>query len=408
MKKKKTDEKVKKSEKLIDFPENNEIEKDEQEQNSGSIKKKMRIVAGVIFSIVVIVLLAYYTTNEGFRSFVDLKILGKQITEDSIDSIEISSEDDPTIFAYDEYIGIFAKNTLNLYNSKATSVQELNLNITTPIIDTEGEYAVIAESNGNKFYVIKDTNIAWQGKVDGDISKININENGYVSVIVTTSTYNSIVILFDSSGNELFKTYMQSTYAMCTTVSTDNSYMAIGEIDYSGTVLKSYVRIMDISTAEKVYTYSTDNNNIITNIKYCDKENVICVFTDSVVKVSSSDATEIYTISDDTYFVDIEMTGVMAVLEKQSSGLFSYEYDLKLISLTSSEENLYILDSALPKTVVANEKLIILNYGNEVDIVNSKGTLKKNYVSNQQIKDVVVGKNIVGIVYKDKIKVVGI
>ena len=134
---------------------------------------------------------------------------------------------------------------------------------------------------------------------------------------------------------------------MCAAISTDNSYLAIGEIDYSGTILKSNVRIMSIDSAELVYNYSNDNQNIIINIKYYDKENATCVYTNSVVTISPSNGNKIYDITESTCFVDNQMTGNLIVLEKQSSGLFSYEYNLKIKLLSSNNENLYILNKNL-------------------------------------------------------------
>ena len=69
---------------------------------------------------------------------------------------------------------------------------------------------------------------------------------------------------------------------------------------------------------------------------------------------------------------------------------------------------MYILNDGLPKTMIAEKKYIALNYGNQVYIVNQKGSLKKYYVSNQQIKDLIIGNNICGVVYKDKIEIVSL
>ena len=381
-----------------------DIENEIDNNKKGKISK-LKIIILVIFLFICVVILASYTTNQTFRNYIDSKILRKQVTENTLETIEINSDDNPTIFAYDDYLGVLVKNTLNLYNSKAESIAKVDIDVSDAIVQTDEKYAVIAEKNGNKFYVLNNTEILWQGKVDGNILKVNINKNGYVTVIVSDSTYVSIVIVFDSDGTELFKTYLPSTYAMCAAISTDNSYLAIGEIDYSGTILKSNVRIMSIDSAELVYNYSNDNQNIIINIKYYDKENATCVYTNSVVTISPSNGNKIYDITESTCFVDNQMTGNLIVLEKQSSGLFSYEYNLKIKLLGSNNENLYILNKNLPSQLKTSEKLIALNYGNEVDIVSLNGTLKKNYTSAQQIKDIVVGNGIAGIIYKDKIEV---
>lgn len=387
---------------------NEELNKEEA-SSANNYKKisKFKISIIAIISIVLIVVLANYTANPEFRNYIDMKIFRKQVTENTLAKIEIDAEDNPVSFAYDSYIGVFSKNIFKIYNSKANEVNKLTINITNPIIETNGKNVVIAEKGGSKFFVINNTNLVWQGKVDGAILNVNINQNGYVSVITTNSTYTSIVVVFNSNGEELFKTFLRSTYAMCSAISTNNSYLAIGEVDYSGSVLKSNVRIMTIDDAKLVHEYKTDNNNIITNIEYYDRENAICAFTDSAVSVSPDKDTQIYKISKDTYFMDIAMNDYLAVLEKQSSGLFSYKYNLKFIMLGSKNENLYILNS-MPQNIVSNGKFITLNYGNEVDVISQNGTLKKNYTSSQQIKDVIVGGELVGIVYKDKIEIIDV
>ena len=48
--------------------------------------------------------------------------------------------------------------------------------------------------------VLKDglsgTNVLWQNTLNGNISKISVNKNGYVSVILSGTSYKSIVVSF--------------------------------------------------------------------------------------------------------------------------------------------------------------------------------------------------------------------
>ena len=183
--------------------------------------------------------------------------------------------------------------------------------------------------------------------------------------------------------------------------------MLFGEIDYSGTVIKSAVIIMSMEPPHDLtYKFTAPDNEIITNIVYTDKDIATCTLSNSVYQITTDSNTKILDITDDNSFVNIDMNNVLAVIEKQSSGLFSYKYQLNLKSLNSNNENLYILNNSLPKKTVASGKYIALNYGSTVDIVNQNGTLKKTYISTQQIKDVIVGSHIVGIIYKDKIEII--
>lgn len=371
---------------------------------------KLKISIILIFLIIVVLVIAKYITTKEFRDFVDMKILGKQISETNIDSIEINSEDNPCFFAYDSYIGIIAKNKISIYNNKSNLVASFEIHISNPIISTNGKYAVIAEKDGNKFYVINSTSLLFQEKIEGKINKIFINKNGYISIIASNSTYSSIIYVYDNDNNELFKTFSPSTYTMCTCISDSNNQIAIGEINYSGTIIKSNIRIIKIDSAKTIYEFNAPENEILTNIVNSDNEIVICSFSNSVYKLDSANNTsnKIFDIKDDKNFVNIDLKNTLSIIERESSSLFSYDYKLKLISTISSNENVCFLDNGLPKFTIANSNYIALNYGNQINIINKNGSLKKSYKSSQQIKDLILGDHICGVVYKDKIDIISL
>ena len=125
---------------------------------------KFKIIIITILAIAIILAIAGYTTNSNFRNFIDSELLNKHVSENNLSIIEINSDDNPVLFAYEDYIGVFAKNKLSIYNDKSELINELTINITTPLIKTNGKYIIISEDNGNKFYVINSTNLLWQGK----------------------------------------------------------------------------------------------------------------------------------------------------------------------------------------------------------------------------------------------------
>ena len=58
--------------------------------------------------------------------------------------------------------------------------------------------------------------------------------------------------------------------------------------------------------------------------------------------------------------------------------------------------------------MIINGKLIGLNFGNEVQIVNENGWLIKKYTSSKEIKNIVLGNSIAGVVYKNKIEIISL
>lgn len=377
---------------------------------SSSTKAFILICIGIF----IVFIVAKYTTDEAFRYNIDTNLLKKQVSESNLNTIEINSDYNPSIYAYDKYITILSKNKLIEYTSDGKSVAELDVNISIPLIASNEKYMVIAEKEGQQIYLISGSNILWQNTVEGQISQVNVNKNGYVSIIIKNTIYKSVVLYFDLNGTELFRTYLSSSYATCTAISTNNNYLAIGEVDYSGTIIKSYIKIVSVELSQTdpknsiIYTYESENGEIITNINYKDKTSAICIFNTYIQEVTPNSNKRIYDINTNDLFIDISLKDSIAIIDKQSSGLFSYEYEVIIKNTNTSSEGLYILNSDLPKSLLVSGNNIALNLGNEVQIINSNGWLLKKYTSSKQISNIVLGDSIAGIVYKNKIEIISL
>lgn len=385
-----------------------------EEKSAKSKETIMKVFVLVFIATLIIIAIARYITDEDFRYNIDTNLLKKEISEENLNTIEIDSDTNPSIFAYDKYIAVLSKNKFSEYTSDGKIAAELDVNISVPLVATNDKYMVLAEKDGQRIYLISGSNILWQNDLEGSISRVNVNKNGYVSVIIKTTIYKSVVVFFNNNGVEIFRSYSSSNYAVCTSVSTNNKYLAIGEVDYSGTIVKSYVKIFSVELTQTdpdnsiIYTYESENWEIITNINYQSKDTAICMFNSYVQKVSLDSNERLYDIIADDIFVDTNLSEGFVVVDKQSSGFFSYEYELTIKSTTNKTENLYILNSDLPKTINVSGNIMALNLGNEVQIINSNGWLLKKYISGKQISNVVVGDTIVGIVYKNKIEIINL
>lgn len=385
-----------------------------EEKSAKSKETIMKVFVLVFIATLIIIAIARYITDEDFRYNIDTNLLKKEISEENLNTIEIDSDTNPSIFAYDKYIAVLSKNKFSEYTSDGKIAAELDVNISVPLVATNDKYMVLAEKDGQRIYLISGSNILWQNDLEGSISRVNVNKNGYVSVIIKTTIYKSVVVFFNNNGVEIFRSYSSSNYAVCTSVSTNNKYLAIGEVDYSGTIVKSYVKIFSVELTQTdpdnsiIYTYESENGEIITNINYQSKDAAICMFNSYVQKVSLDSNERLYDIIADDIFVDTNLSEGFVVVDKQSSGFFSYEYELTIKSTTNKTENLYILNSDLPKTINVSGNIMALNLGNEVQIINSNGWLLKKYISGKQISNLVVGDTIVGIVYKNKIEIINL
>jgi len=385
--------------------------KKEKQKKEKSNRSVLRICIVFLLIVFVVSMATRYISDEEFRDTFDTVILRKTVNVSNLNAIEINSDVNPYIYAYDRYITVLSKNTLlsHVYNGGVNA--KFDVNISVPIMVSNGKYLVLAEKNGQKIYLISGSNILWQNDIEGNISKISVNKNGYVSVIVSNTLYKSVVILFDVAGNELFKTYISTYQAVCAEVSNSNKYLAIGEVDYSGTIIKSNVRIISVDLARSnpdesvVNTYESGTGEVITNIKYKDNETAICMFNTYVQKITPTNRDRIYEITSDDIFIDIGLKDSIAIVDKQSSGLFSHNYNLNIKNIKNKSDSLYILKS-VPKTFIVNGNIMGLNFGNKIEIVNSNGWLLKSYTGVKEIQNLVLGDNIAGIVYKNKIEII--
>ena len=380
------------------------------------LNKKKIIIFGIICFILFIILISsiIYCFNSSFRKFIDVYILNKEITSDKLPVIEISSEDDQFFYAYDKYIAVLNKKVLYTYNSSGDNIAENDINIYSPIFANDNKFLVVAENNGNNIYLISGTHILWQDTLEGNISKVSVNKNGYVSVILSGTSYKSIVVSFDSKGNELFKTYISNNLAISTAISSDNKYLSIAEIDYSGSIIKSVVKNISIEKAKTdptnsvVYTYNIKDNELLTNIKYKDKSNLLCLTTNNIYILNVADSADNHVMNINTSyeFIDINLENNLVYTTNNYSNFTNISY-INIFNPQNNSENIYEFKGSI-KEIYTNEEKIAINTGAEVHFIGSNGWLIKKYDSYNEVNNVILGNSIAGIIYKDKIRIVEI
>ena len=74
-------------------------------------------------------------------------------------------------------------------------------------------------------------------------------------------------------------------------------------------------------------------------------------------------------------------------------------------NLPADTTSMYTLDGSIKSLYCHGEKIAI-NTGSEIHFVNSNAWLVKKYNSSNEINTIVLGENIAGVVYKDKVEIV--
>ncbi len=384
-----------------------------EEPEIKKINKKKTIIAIIIIALVTTVII--YINNKEARNWIDKNILQKEKTQNNLPSIEIEEGNNSNIYAFNKYIGILNKNNFKIYDNTGKEEKTLTLEISKPIFNSNNRYLAVAEEKGQKLYLIADKEILWERKIEGNISQITVNKNGYVAVTIVDTSYKTVVELFDSQGTSLFKTFLASTRVVSTSISEDNKYLAIAQVDTSGTMIQSNIKVMSIEDAKNKNEdtikkeYNGENNELITNIKYQEKNKLLCMYTDKITEIKSDETVETLQEFKDKKisFASIELSNSSVTIEEKSSGLFTADSVINIMNSDNKSTALYTAE-AVTKEIYTSGNIIALNLGSEVEFVNTSGWLVKKYIADQEITSIVLSNSIAGIVYRDKIEIINL
>ena len=379
---------------------------------------KKKVIISIIIAIVLIIFITItiiYANNKYVRDWIDKNIFQKEKTQNNLPSIEIEESDSSSIYAFNKYIGVLNKNNFNIYDSTGKEENKLTLEITKPIFNDDNRYLVVAEEKGQKLYLIEDKDIIWEKEVEGNISQVVVNKNGYVSVSIVDTLHKTVIAMYDNKGDELFKIFLKSTRVASTSISEDNKYLGIAEIDTSGTIIQSNIKIFSIddvknnteNSAEKVY--NGENNDLITNIKYQEKDKLLCMYTDKITVIKTDGTVDTLQEYGDkkVSFASIDLSNASVTIEEKSSGLFTADSIVNIINSDNKSTSLYTAE-AVTKEIYTKNNIIALNLGSEVEFINTSGWLLKRYLAEQEVTNIVLSNSIAGIVYRDKIEIINL
>ena len=385
-------------------------------KNKGKFnKKKVTIVVIVIVLIILLaVLTSIYMLNKTFRNNVDKYVFRKNIEENHGPVIELPSQvENNNILAYNNYIGILNKSILSVYSTNGKKEKELDVEISNCIYDTSNRFLAMAENEGTKLELISGTDILWKKDIEGSIENIFVNKNGYVSIVITGTSHKNVIITYNPEGTELFRTFLSQTTAIDVDISNDNKYLAYAEVDTSGSFIQSNVKIISMEKAQTdpnnstEYIYPAESKEIITSIKYQDNNKLVCMYDDSIHVIENNSDQKILDISDaKNTFADVNSRNSVVCITEKSSGLFA-NIDVEITNITNNKSSVYNIDG-VATSMKTMDDVVAVNIGTEVYFLNTSGWLLKKYESSTEIKDIILGSNIAGIVYSDKIEIVNL
>lgn len=369
-------------------------------------KKIIKLIIVIIIFLILIVIGTLYENNDDVRNFFDKYIFFKEKTENNLPKISIGSTEGLNSYAYQGTLLTLRNNLLTAYNYNGNEEYTLDIQISNPIFESKGDYLCIAEKNGTKIYVISNRMIVWQKDLEGNISDVTINSNGYVAVAISGTSYKTIIQTFDNNGIELFTKFLSTTYVMDMSISPDNKYLAVAEANVSGILIQSNIKIISIEkikNGEKdsiEQTYLNTDGDLIVSLKYQNKDELIVVYDNHIELIKAEINSKISDFTQESVLFVETNNKIIKVINRNS------QIYLQIINADTNDYKEYEIDE--PKEIYVSDNTIAINLGSEILFYNNSGWLIKKYSANQEINKIVLSDDLAGIVYNDKIELISL
>ena len=383
-------------------------------------RKKNRVFKIIILVIIALLIIGMgiciweYYINLNFRSWCDENILRKEILQENTKSIELEGDENTKVFSYEKYICVFRKKTLEFYNKIGTQIEKMELDINEAVSTTAGRYMAICEENGQKFYLICGKEKLFEREIEGNITQIKVSRSGYVAIVISNTSYKSIVDVFDKNGKEIFKTNLVSSRVADIGISQDSKFLAIAEVDLSGILIQSKIQVISMELAQTkpqeamLYKYEAPTDKLIMNVEYQEQNKLICMYNDGIECLQENKSTELAKFEDKQLsFITIELSNSMMFVEEVSTGQYTVDTNVKIVNTESLKEKEYVTKN-VAKSIITSDNKIAINFGTELHIINKNGILLKKYISDTEINNIVMTDGLVGIIYKDKVQIINI
>ena len=375
-----------------------EEKKEVNEKRKLGIRKKVIILMVSILILSVIIVILLYIFNKEFRESVDLNILKKNISTENVPTIDLDIDKSNQIYVYSKYIAILNEKKISLYNSYGDNISEIPVDINNAIFASSNKYLAIAEDNGKNLYLFLDTTYLWSGTIEGKINQIHVNSNGYISLVTTDATYKSIITLYDSEGKEILKKYLSAMRVIDVDISKDNKYLAVAELDTSGTLIQSNVEIVSVENTVNgedktvIYSYNAEKGKLITKIKYQDKGKLLCMYDDHIQSVDENLQSEDVLIKNSNItYASINLNNNYIYVTEEVKGLFKSNSDIHFGN--NNMINTYSIEE-VAKEIYACDNVIAINVGLETYFINDNGLLIKKVSSKQEITNIYFSNNL--------------
>lgn len=232
------------------------------------LSKKQKTVRTTVFLVVLVFVILVMTDiipilpNSYHRAYVGNEhILGETVASDS------KKYGDGVIYATDGKIMCFGPDM--------KVKKEIPGFSGTPIINTNGESAVVYGKNGNNFVVMKSIDKYKVISIDENIYSAKVNAGGGYVLLTSEAGYKSCLNAY-SSSHKLIYEWHTNTNVLDMAFSDNENYIVVSTVEYNDTGVSTKLVFIETSSDRPISEYVMDNQ-IVSEVFFTHDNTVIAV-----------------------------------------------------------------------------------------------------------------------------------
>lgn len=148
-------------------------------------------------------------------------------------------------------------------NSTGSEVANVQLRYSKPVMKSSGN-RFLTYGIGTTGYQIQDFDgMLYSGEAEGAIYTADITSNGVYGIITEGSGYLSVLYVFNSNNNRIYKYSFSEYYINSITLNSDGSGCVACGITSDNGAVKTGVYVLDFTKEEPVFQYSINGDTIV-------------------------------------------------------------------------------------------------------------------------------------------------
>ena len=372
--------------------ENGDKEGDEEQISQNSTKKNRRSIMGpiVLIFVAVLILAGVYvqTSDKNYNSYEVIEDTGVQNTAVA------------DYIPYQNALLKYSKDGATYVDERGNAIWNETFAMKMPTADVCGEYAAIADLNGNDVYIFNKEGKVSSTTMPYKVSDVEVANQGEFAVILEGERENYINI-YDKNGEcilEMQTTIDKSGYPMDVDLSDDGEKMFSTYLYLDGATIRNGLAaynfgvVGQMENADRLMGGYQMENTIVPRVAFLDN-NTICAFGDnqfilySMRQKPSEKAKILFDKEVKSVVYNQSYVGVVIPNEDNSTA-GAAPYVLELYNTSGRRVMKKEIDFQYEK-VQMNQDEIVFTGGTECKIYTTSGSLKFSYVFEKNVVDLI-------------------